>query len=147
VATLAVAMALLIGPWRPYPLNLRVVPHGPAVDIVGAALCLAGLVGAVWARRTLGDNWSAAVTLKHGHELIVRGPYNYVRHPIYTGILLMVLGTAIAIGRLHAWIGLLVCVVGFWVKLRQEEALMTRQFPDAYPPYRRRVKALVPFVF
>lgn len=147
LATLVAAAALLIGPRWPYPLSLMVVPGGPAADAAGAVLCLSGLGGAVWARRTLGDNWSSAVTFKRGHELIVRGPYNYVRHPIYTSMLLMVLGTALAIGRLHAWIGLIVCFVGFAIKLRQEEALMTRHFPDAYPAYRRRVKALVPFVF
>jgi protein-S-isoprenylcysteine O-methyltransferase Ste14 len=146
VATLAAATALLIGPWRPYPLNLVVVPRGVAADVAGAALCLSGLAGAVWARRTLGDNWSSAVTFKQGHELIVRGPYNYVRHPIYTSMLLMVFATALAIGRLHAWIGFLVCFIGFWIKLRQEEALMIRHFPDDYPTYKRRVKALVPFV-
>ena len=146
LVTLAAAAALLIAPRWPYPLSLTVIPHGPAAAGGGVALCLCGLVVAVWARRTLGDNWSSAVTFKQGHELIVRGPYNYVRHPIYTGLLLMSLGTAVAIGRLHAWIGLLLCVVGFWVKLRQEEALMVRQFPDRYPAYRRRVKALIPFM-
>jgi protein-S-isoprenylcysteine O-methyltransferase Ste14 len=146
VITLAAAGALLIVPRWPYPLSLVVVPHGPAADGGGAALCLCGLVVAIWARRTLGGNWSSAVTFKQGHELILRGPYNYVRHPIYTGLLMMALGTAVAIGRLHAWLGLLLCVVGFWVKLRQEETLMVREFPDLYPAYRRRVKALVPFV-
>lgn len=146
LAMLAAATAFLIGPWRWHPLSLMVVPRGPAVDMIAAALCVSGLAGAVWARRALGDNWSSAVTFKQGHELIVRGPYKYVRHPIYTSMLLMVLGTALAIGRLHAWIGFLVCIVGFSIKLRQEEALMTRHFPDAYPAYKQRVKALVPFV-
>jgi protein-S-isoprenylcysteine O-methyltransferase Ste14 len=146
LVTLTAAGALLIGPRWPYPLSLLVVPHGATADVGGGVLCLCGLVVALWARRTLGGNWSSAVTFKQGHELIVRGPYNYVRHPIYTGLLLMALGTAIAIGRLHAWIGLLLCIAGFWVKLRQEEALMVREFPDHYPAYRRRVKALIPFV-
>jgi protein-S-isoprenylcysteine O-methyltransferase Ste14 len=147
LVTLAAAITLMVGPWRPYPLNLMVVPRGLATGVIGAALCVIGLIGAVWARWTLGGNWSSAVTFKQGHELIVRGPYKYVRHPIYTSMLLMVLGTALAIGRLHAGIGLVVGVVGFWIKLRQEEALMMRHFPDAYPEYKQRVKALVPFVF
>jgi protein-S-isoprenylcysteine O-methyltransferase Ste14 len=147
VAMLAVTIAALLGPWRPYPLNLAVVPRGRAADALAAALCVAGLTGALWARWALGDNWSSAVTLKQGHELIMRGPYRYVRHPIYSGLLVMVLGTALAIGRLHAFIGFAACVVGFWIKLRQEEALMTRSFPDAYASYQRRTKALVPFVW
>jgi protein-S-isoprenylcysteine O-methyltransferase Ste14 len=146
LVTIAAAIALMVGRW-PYPLNLKMVPGGVADDLVGAGLCVSGLVGALWARRTLGGNWSSAVTFKQGHELIIRGPYNYARHPIYTGMLLMALGTALAIGRLHAGIGLVVCIVGFWIKLRQEEALMIRHFPDTYPEYKQRVKALVPFVF
>jgi protein-S-isoprenylcysteine O-methyltransferase Ste14 len=146
MAMLAVTIAFLLGPWRPYPLSLTVVPHGRVADALAAALSVAGLIGTLWARWTLGDNWSSAVTLKQGHELIMRGPYRYVRHPIYTGLLVMVLGTALAIGRLHAFIGFAACIAGFWIKLRQEEALMTRSFPHAYASYKQRTKALVPFV-
>jgi len=144
---LAIAIALIGPDWRVYPLNVAIVPRNAAIDILGGSLCVVGLIFAIWARWTLADNWSAAVDLKRGHELIQRGPYNYARHPIYTGMLMMFLGSALAIGRFHAWLGLLVSVAGFWIKLRQEEALLMRHFPDAYPPYRQRVKALVPFVF
>ena len=87
------------------------------------------------------------MVLKQGHELVDRGPYRFVRHPIYSAILLMGVGTAVAFGRLGCWIGILPLFWGFWLKLRQEEALMTRQFPAEYPAYMKRVKALVPFVF
>jgi protein-S-isoprenylcysteine O-methyltransferase Ste14 len=138
---------LLAIPWRVHPLDVPVTPTDAATATVGVSLCLLGLAVAIWARHTIADNWSSDVTFKHGHELIERGPYHYVRHPIYSGMLLMFIGTSLVIGRLHAWFGLLVMLTSFWVKLRQEEALMMRHFPAAYETYRRRVKALVPFLF
>ena len=86
------------------------------------------------------------MTFKQDHEWIERGPYRFARHPIYTGMLLLCVGTALARGRLGAWVGVGLFCVGLWIKLRQEEALMLRHFPDEYPGYRKRVKALVPFV-
>jgi protein-S-isoprenylcysteine O-methyltransferase Ste14 len=138
---------LLAIPWRVHPLDVPIAPTDPAAGVVGMGLCLLGLVFAIWARRTLADNWSSDVTFKHGHELIQHGPYNYVRHPIYSGMLLMLIGTALVIGRLHAWLGVLVVLISFLAKLRQEEGLMLQHFPAAYEAYRRRVKALVPFLF
>ena len=95
---------------------------------------------------TLAGNWSSDVTFKQGHELIRTGPYKLVRHPIYTGLLTMSLGTATEIGQLHSWLSILVTAVGFWIKLRQEERLLLRHFPEDYPHYQKHVKALVPFV-
>jgi protein-S-isoprenylcysteine O-methyltransferase Ste14 len=74
------------------------------------------------------------------------GPYRFVRHPIYTGLLVMCLGSAIEIGRLHCFLSLVVVGLGFWIKLKQEESLMLRHFPVEYPVYQKQVKALVPFV-
>jgi protein-S-isoprenylcysteine O-methyltransferase Ste14 len=131
----------------PHPLETRIVPRTEASGAAGLALCILGLSLAIWSRNTLGRNWSSLVVLKQGHELVDRGPYRFVRHPIYSAILLMGVGTAVAFGRLGCWIGILPLFWGFWLKLRQEEALMTRQFPAEYPAYMKRVKALVPFVF
>ncbi len=118
----------------------------PALDAACAAIVLAGLVTMLWARAVLGGNWSGSVVFRENHELIERGPYGYVRHPIYSGLFLMVLGTAILSGRVGALFGFLILVLGFWFKLRQEERLMTKHFPEAYENYRTRVKALIPFV-
>jgi protein-S-isoprenylcysteine O-methyltransferase Ste14 len=104
------------------------------------------LLVTIWSRRTLGGNWSSEVAFKQGHELVKTGPYRYARHPIYTGLLLMCLGTAVAVGQFHSWLGLLILCVGFWIKLRQEESLLLQHFPTEYPVYRKQVKALVPFV-
>jgi len=95
---------------------------------------------------TLGGNWSSEVALKQGHELVKTGPYRFVRHPIYTGLLLMCLGTAIVPGQLRSWLGFLLLCAGFWIKLKQEETLMLQHFPDEYPVYRRQVKVLIPFI-
>ena len=109
-------------------------------------LCIAGLLFCFWARAALGRNWSGTVTLKEGHELIQRGPYRLVRHPIYTGLLAMFLATAIAYGRLGGFVGVLIAFASFWIKLIGEEKLMLQQFPDQYAAYQERVKRIIPFV-
>jgi len=94
----------------------------------------------------MGRNWSGTVSFKQDHELIEHGPYRFVRHPIYTGMLLMVLGTAVSSGRLSALLALVFFSFGIWKKLRREETLLTKYFPDAYPRYMSHTKALIPFV-
>jgi protein-S-isoprenylcysteine O-methyltransferase Ste14 len=133
-------------PHWPPPLNDMVVPHTDTIRFAGAVVCASGLFVTIWARRTLAGNWSSDVTFKKDHELIRTGPYRFVRHPIYTGLLIMSLGTAMEIGQMHSWLSILVTVVGFWIKLKQEERLMLRHFPAQYPVYQKEVKALVPFV-
>lgn len=130
-----------------YPLGPLLIAPTALAEASGVAICALGLMAAIWARRTLGSEWSQDVELKQGHELVVRGPYRLVRHPIYTGHLLMGVGTAIACGRIAGFVGCLLFFFGFWIKLAQEEELLTRHFPEEYPAYKRRVKALVPFVF
>jgi len=138
---------ILLATWRLPPLmNLSVTSQADWALAIGSFICVLGLLVTLWARWTLAGNWSSDVTFKQGHELIQRGPYRYVRHPIYTGILTMCFGTAIEIGRLRGWLALPLMMVAFWIKLKQEEALMLRHFPDEYPDYQKRVKALIPFV-
>jgi protein-S-isoprenylcysteine O-methyltransferase Ste14 len=114
---------------------------------VGVGVCLLGVACAIWSRRTLGRNWSSKVEFKKDHELIESGPYRFVRHPIYTSILIMDVGTALCVGDLAAWVGALCMGCGFCIKLRQEEVVMMRHFSTTYPAYKQRVKALIPFVF
>jgi protein-S-isoprenylcysteine O-methyltransferase Ste14 len=115
---------------------------GVATDCI----VVAGVAFSVWARITLGRNWSAEVTFKQGHELIESGPYALARHPIYTGMLIMALGTAINYGRTIGF-GLVVALcAAFWWKARQEERIMSKHFPDAYADYKQRVRAIIPFV-
>lgn len=136
----------LYGRQLPYPLNMRVVPHEAPTACAAAVLCVIGLAFAVWARVTLGRNWSGVVTLKEGHELMERGPYRIVRHPIYTGILTMFFATALAQGHLFGFVGALLMFASFWIKLGDEEKLMLQQFPEQYADYRRRTKRIIPFV-
>lgn len=127
------------------PLNLRLLPANAIIPWLAAVLCVAGLAFSIWARLTLGRNWSGTVTLKEGHELILRGPYRFVRHPIYTGLFAMILATAIAFGHLVAFVGVLLAFVSFWIKLGYEEKVMLGQFPDQYAAYQKRVKRIIPF--
>ncbi len=131
--------------WGRGPMNLSLTPCTMVTLWAGAVISVAGLFITLWARVTLGSNWSSEVRFKQGHELIKTGPYRFVRHPIYTGILLMCLAIAIAYGRLHHWLGVCIIVIGLWIKLKQEEEVMRQHFPD-YPDYCKHVKALVPFI-
>jgi protein-S-isoprenylcysteine O-methyltransferase Ste14 len=130
----------------PSPLNLQVIPSLDAILLAAAILCIGGLTFCLWARATLGRNWSGTVTLKDEHELIVGGPYRLVRHPIYTGLLAMFIATVIHLGHLAGIIGALLVFVSFWIKSTDEEEVMLRQFPDQYATYRQRVKRIIPFI-
>jgi len=139
---------LLFRGWRlPSPLNLQLIPQTDAVLVFAAILCVCGVAFCLWARAVLGRNWSGKVTLKENHELIVRGPYQLVRHPIYTGLLAMLIGTWLELGHLAGLIGVLFVAVSLWIKLSNEEEVMCKQFPDQYPAYRERVRRIIPFVF
>lgn len=113
-------------------------------DWAGVALTVLGVLLAVWARFFLGRNWSSAVTVKVGHELIRGGPYRFVRHPIYTGLLVAMLGTGIVRARVFAVIAVALLFAGFWVKLRIEERFMRKTFGEQYDDYARTTGALVP---
>ena|ERR1051326_1670464 len=145
---LVAAYAVLVyGGRLPYPLNLRVIPVNWGVELAGVILCLAGLMFSFWARFTIGRNWSGNITLKKEHELVQHGPYRWVRHPIYTGLILMLFGTVLVLGRAAGLISLALAFLSFWIKLRDEETLMLQHFPNQYRAYQERVKRLIPFVW
>lgn len=127
-------------------LGRRFIPYADAVEVFGLLLVYAGILFACWARYILGSNWSSEVQLKQGHELIERGPYRYVRHPIYTGILLGLFGSALMLGEWRALLGFAIMFVSFWRKLRLEETWLGEHFGAAYADYMRRVRALIPGV-
>ena len=131
----------------PHWLHQRIFPETDAALLwVGLVLTAAGLGFAILARLWIGRNWSGTITIKEQHELIQGGHYRIVRHPIYTGLSLAYLGTAIVYGELRGLAGFALLLVGFGLKLRIEESFMLQQFGNAYLDYKRRVKALVPFV-
>lgn len=126
------------------PGHLRIIPRFPSIQAI-ALLCTAvGLAFAIWARFYIGQNWSGAVTIKVGHELICTGPYRWVRHPIYSGILLALLGTALQRGRVEDLVAVPLFAFGFWIKMRTEEQFMRRTFGDQYSEYTRMTGALIP---
>jgi protein-S-isoprenylcysteine O-methyltransferase Ste14 len=121
-------------------------PDTPAVGVAAGCIVAAGLAFCVWARVALGGNWSAEVTFKEDHELIESGPYAFVRHPIYTGLLLMALGTATNYGRAIGFALFATTCAAVWWKVHLEERIMDTHFPAAYADYRARVRAIIPFV-
>jgi protein-S-isoprenylcysteine O-methyltransferase Ste14 len=134
--------------WHAAPLGVfrdRLWPSSFAAYWIGVALIALGLAFSVWARVHLGGNWSGSVTVKEAHELIRSGPYRYVRHPIYTGLLAAVLGSAIAAGTLRAVLGLLIIAVALVRKSRIEERFMRETFPGEYQRYCAQTPALIPF--
>ncbi|HEY3841359.1 MAG TPA: isoprenylcysteine carboxylmethyltransferase family protein [Bryobacteraceae bacterium] len=114
-----------------------------SVRTIGVLLNALGLLFALWARLHLGRNWSARPTMKIGHELITSGPYRIVRHPIYTGILLAWFGFGLVNGLISMGLFIAFAVI-FTSRISREEAYMIELFPDQYPAYRARTKALIP---
>ena len=144
---LLIAIYLLSAPHVPIAvLNDRFMPLTLWPVRLGAALTVAGIAFAIWARLWIAGNWSSDVTLKRDHELIVTGPYAWVRHPIYTGILLGLAGTGLAVGEWRAVLAVALAAIAFWRKLTIEEGVMRRQFGETYTRYAQRTRALVPFV-
>lgn len=119
--------------------------HSPILEGVGAVLFLAGLGLAVWARLYLGRNWGMPMTRKDEPELVTSGPYRYVRHPIYSGLLLAILGTALAT-NIYWLIAFAIMGVYFVYSASVEERILTESFPSSYPAYRAATKMLIPFV-
>ncbi len=140
------ALLLVVGPQTLHWLNARFVPPSMAAYWLGLFMVTAGLAFAVRARVYLGRNWSATVTIKQDHELVRAGPYGVVRHPIYTGILAALLGTAIAIGEWRGLLARLSIAIGFLFKIRAEERFMDEIFGERYARYRAEVPALIPFI-
>jgi protein-S-isoprenylcysteine O-methyltransferase Ste14 len=145
--TLLIAIALLSTTRIPLRwLYLQTWPAGFWSFWLGAAVMVAGLLFAVWAREHLGSNWSRSVTIKRDHELITTGPYAMVRHPIYTGILAGFLGTAIALSEVRGFIAFVLIFLILWIKLRMEEQWMRSQFGETYATYAHQTAALVPYL-
>ena len=146
--TFLIVIVLLSVPRIPLPwLYRQLWPSDIWSFSIGAAATVVGLLFAVWARQHLASNWSSAVTIKQGHELITTGPYALVRHPIYTGILTGFLGTAIALSQVRGVVGFVLIFLSLWAKLRVEEDWMRSRFGETYATYAHRTAALVPYLF
>jgi protein-S-isoprenylcysteine O-methyltransferase Ste14 len=125
-------------------LGIRFVEASPSIGKLGVALTVAGIAFAIWARWHLGENWSATVTLKKGHELINTGPYRRIRHPIYTGMLLAFVGTALALGEYRALISVGIVLVAFYAKAKKEERFLAQEFGEKFREHSHRTGMFLP---
>ncbi len=125
----------------------RFVPQSSAAGYTELILTAVGAAFAIWARLYLGRNWSGTMTIKQDHKLIRSGPYAVVRHPIYAGLGLATLGTAIAIGEIRALAATGLVLVGLRLKSRLEETFMTQQFGAEYARYKKDVRGMIPFLW
>jgi protein-S-isoprenylcysteine O-methyltransferase Ste14 len=147
IIPLLIAIALLALPDRRDGwFYARILPRSPTAYWIGVGMLVAGLAFSIWARRRLGRNWSGTVTLKENHELIRTGPYRWVRHPIYTGLLVGFLGTAVSLCEWRGLVAIALATIALLLKIRLEEDWMIETFGDRYRRYRADVRALVPFV-
>ena len=145
---LVLGFVLLLAPgWLGYFFGQRFLPADDAFYFTGLAVLLFGVYWAFWARYTLGSNWSGRVTIKEDHELVVRGPYRFVRHPIYTGVLFAYAGTTLALGQVGNLFAIAVMVGVFAHKIRLEEKVLDQHFGSRYADYRKTAKTLVPLLW
>jgi protein-S-isoprenylcysteine O-methyltransferase Ste14 len=128
-------------------LTRRFLPAGHVYEVIGLLIEAAFFLLAVWARRTLGSNWSGEVRIATGHQLVRSGPYKYIRHPIYTAILGMYCGIMIVSGQIHAPIAVVLITLAYLRKIRMEETALAAAFGDEFTAWRRESWRLVPPVF
>ena len=145
LAGMILAFAILFGTrLRSDLLAKRFVPDAPAVRDLGILLLWAGIAFAIWARYHIGEYWSARVAIKADHKVIDSGPYAYIRHPIYTGILLALIGTGLAAGRWQSVVAFVVILIVLFMKERAEEKMLTEQLGGSYVEYKKRTGMLIP---
>lgn len=143
------AVPVILGFWLMFEnswkgLNTRLLPETPAVLWVGVALTAVGVGLAIWARLTLGANWSGVVTVKEDHELIRKGLYRWIRHPIYTGILTSFIGTAMIMDHIRGWLGFLIVWATFYFKARREESFLRQEFADGFEEHAKHTGMFLP---
>jgi protein-S-isoprenylcysteine O-methyltransferase Ste14 len=129
------------------PLARRFLPDRPEIAWVGIALTLAGLGVAIWARRYLGSDWSGRIAIREDQRLVRSGPYAIVRHPIYSGLVIAMIGTVVALGEWRGLLAVPLIITAYTLKIRMEERWLLEEFGEEYTRYRREVSAIVPFVF
>jgi protein-S-isoprenylcysteine O-methyltransferase Ste14 len=125
-------------------LGRRVLHHNRDTAVVGIVLVWAGIALAIWARWHLGKYWSGRITIKEDHKLIRTGPYSRLRHPIYSGLDLAAIGSALLIDRWRCVAGVCVIILGFALKAKREESMLTAQFGAAFEEHRRHTGFLFP---
>ena len=148
LAVMALAFTLIFSHWLSIgPFALRFVPKSVAVNVIRLVTVASGVAFTIWSRHCLGRYWSDNVALKVDHQLVQSGPYKYIRHPLYSGILLALLGSALVVGEGRGLIALSLVLISFWRKARREDALLARQFGTTYIHYRQQAGLFLPQPF
>jgi len=140
---------LLLGPGNWYGhswLRENFIEHTNLVGAIGLLISVVGAIIACTSRYILGKNWSLSVQRKENHQLIQNGIYKIVRHPIYTGLLLLFIGNAMIVGDYRAIIAVLIVFISLWLKLKKEEKLLTKTFGMEYTEYKNQTRALIPYL-
>jgi protein-S-isoprenylcysteine O-methyltransferase Ste14 len=125
-------------------LGRRFLPDLPVISYGGFVAAVAGLVVAIWARIHLGQYWSDKVVLKVDHQLIRNGPYAHMRHPIYSGVLLAILGTALVLGEWRGLLAFIILLVNYSIKAKKEEQILATEFGPAFHEQQQRTGFLLP---
>ena len=147
LAILVMVILVLLSFYESKTLVFRIIPDSQLAGITGVILTITGLGFSTWARLHLGKNWSSMVEVKVGHRLIRDGPYRIVRNPMYTGIIIAFVGTAVAFGHVLGVIALIILVVLIWVKIKAEEKILLEKFGEEFKQYTKDVKAaIIPYI-
>ena len=140
-------LLILLGRSLPGPLGLQVVPPAMPIHVWGTVCTILGVAFAIWSRQSLRHNWSGEVSIAKDQQLIDSGPYAMVRHPIYAGMLLALLGTTLVAGTVGSCLGFILITVSLWQKASTEEQFLLVEFGERYARYQRQVKFLIPFIY
>jgi protein-S-isoprenylcysteine O-methyltransferase Ste14 len=144
-AAFALGASLIFGHYAHFGrLGTRFVRESFWIAVAGIVVTAAGVALAMWARLHLGDNWSGTVSIREQHELIRSGPYRWMRHPIYSGILLGMAGTILVVGEVRALIGFAAIAAALYAKARKEEGLLTREFGSSFETHRTHTGMFLP---
>lgn len=140
-------LLVLLGRSVPGSLGLLVVPQTIPIDVAGTGFAILGVAFAILSRQFLGNNWSGEVAIAEGQQLIRRGPYAIVRHPIYTGMLLALFGTTLVASTVGSLLGFVLAILSLWQKAHIEEQFLMVEFGEQYAKYQREVKFLIPLIY
>lgn len=130
-----------------YPFGLRFLSNFTIVLYLGFIISMVGILFSIWGRIALGSNWSADAVLKSGQTLISNGPYALVRHPIYSGITLGMIGSAIALGNVGGLLAVILILIFSFLRITYEESMMNEKFGNEWKEYAKRVKRFIPWVW
>jgi protein-S-isoprenylcysteine O-methyltransferase Ste14 len=140
-------LLVLLGRGVPGLLGLPLLSQAIPIEVAGTIFAIIGVAVAIWSRRLLRNNWSGEVAIREGQQLIDRGPYAIVRHPIYAGMLLALFGTTLVSSTVGSLLGLVLAIISLWQKAYIEEQFLRVEFGEQYARYQREVKFLIPFIY